>query len=71
MKLGKIENNSIILIDIENGLEVGGVQTEEELYSLGFKKACLTDKPSGNAIERWEEYQTCIVQFWDDLNSEF
>lgn len=64
MFLGKIINNSIELVECEQGKELNGEKTVEQLYALGYKKACLTDKNSDSDIESWVEYLTCIVQEW-------
>ena len=66
MKLGKLTDGIIVLIDVEDGVEVGGSRTEAELYADGYKKACLMDSPSGDAVEKWTEYPTCWVQSWDE-----
>lgn len=64
MKLGKLINQTITLVECENGQEVGGSRTEDELYADGWKKACLTPKENPTDTERWEEYTTCLVQTW-------
>lgn len=65
MKLGKITNGNITLVECENGIEVGGTHTEEYYYSQGYKKVCLTEKDNDTDIEGWSEYHTCIVQTWE------
>ena len=64
MKLGKIIDGIVTLVECENGQEVGGTRTEEQLYNEGFKKACLTPRGSETDTEQWNEYPTCIVQTW-------
>lgn len=59
MKLGKIINDNIELIEVENGLEVDGLRTEQELYNDGYKKACLY---YGDCKTTWTEYPTCFVE---------
>lgn len=66
MKVGKLINGTAELIEVENGIEVGGERTEEELYALGYKKACLMTIPSPEATESWTEYPTCWVQTWTE-----
>lgn len=65
MKLGKITDGAVELIEVEAGKELSGVRSEEQLYAEGYKKVCLTPKPSEDAIEFWKEYPTCIVQEWE------
>lgn len=60
MKLGKIKDGAVELIEVEGGKELGGVRTEEQLYAEGFKKACPTPDGTGE----WIEYPTCFVQEW-------
>ena len=57
MKLGKIINGEIILVEVEDGKEIGGQRSEAELYNEGYKKAC--ENPDGG---EWKEYPTCLVQ---------
>ena len=64
MEVGKLINGTAELIEVENGIEVGGERTEEELYALGYKKACPMPRPSEEATENWREYPTCLVQEW-------
>lgn len=58
MKLAKKTNEGVILVEVENGIEVGGVRSEQVLYADGFKKACPTPDETGE----WIEYPTCFVQ---------
>lgn len=72
MKLGKITNGAIDLIEVENGEEITREKTkrtEAELYSDGYKKAC----PSEDGTGEWSEYPTCLVQIsapHEDLDQE-
>ena len=66
MKVGKLIEGQMSLVEVENGHEVGGERTEQELYALGYKKACLMPQPSEQATESWTEYPTCWVQSWDE-----
>ena len=59
MKLGKIINDSIVLVDVEDGMEVNGTRTEQDLYNDGYKKACLY---YGDGKTEWIEYPTCFVE---------
>lgn len=65
MKLGKIIDGIVTLVECEGGMEVNGTRTEDELYADGWKKACLTPKENPTDTERWEEYPTCLVQTWE------
>lgn len=58
MKLAKLTDGSIDLVEVEDGKEVGGQRSEESLYADGYKKAC----PSSNGEGEWKEYPTCWVQ---------
>lgn len=58
MKLAKIIDEGVILVEVENGIEVGGTRSEQGLYTDGFKKAC----PSPSETGEWIEYPTCFVQ---------
>lgn len=64
MKLGKITNGQITLVECEGGLEVNGTRTEMQLYEEGYKKSCLTPKENDTDVEEWAEYPNCIVQTW-------
>lgn len=66
MKLAKIIDNEVVLIDVEDGKEVNGSRTEKALYQDGYKKACPT--PDGEGI--WKEYPTCFVQEVEQINLE-
>ena len=59
MKLGKFINNEVDLIEVEDGMEVNGSRTEQELYANGYKKACLCHE-DGETV--WTEYPTCLVE---------
>jgi len=58
MKLAKKTDEGIILVEVENGIEVGGTRSEQSLYADGFKKACPTPDETGE----WTEHPTCFVQ---------
>lgn len=60
MKLAKKTDEGVILVEVENGIEVGGTRSEQGLYADGFKKACLSPSETGE----WTEYPTCFVQEW-------
>ena len=54
------------LVECENGTEVMGTRTVEELYADGYKNVCEVEKPSETAIESWEEFSDCFVQVWNE-----
>ena len=58
MKLAKRINGTIVLVEVEGGMEVGGQRSEAALYADGYKKACPTYDGQGE----WREYPTCWVQ---------
>ena len=66
MKIGKYNNDTFITIDCENGKEVNGERTVEELYALGYKDVCEVAQPSETATCTYEEYDTCFVQVWHE-----
>lgn len=60
MKLARQTNGTMNLVEVEDGHEVGGDRTEEQLYLEGYKKAC---EYHGEAQEtEWVEYPTCWVE---------
>ena len=64
MYLGKLNGEKMMLVECEDGREVGGIRTEQELREEGYKNACLVEKPSETAVETWQEYDDCFVQVW-------
>ena len=67
MKVGKFNDaGEIILVECENGQEVGGERTLEELYADGYKNVCTVDQPSETATCTYDEYDTCFVQVWSE-----
>lgn len=71
MKLAILSNGTYTLAEVENGREVNApFRGEEELYAAGWKKACLSEKPSEQAEEIWTEHPTCIVQEWRTIIEE-
>ncbi len=67
MKVGKItKQGKMLLVECENGIEVGGTRTTEELYADGYKDVCEVERPSETSIESWQEFNTCYVQVWSE-----
>ena len=61
MKLGKIVNGSVVLVEVEGGKEFGGQRTEAQLIADGFKTACPY-LGSEDGEKEWKDYGTCIVE---------
>lgn len=66
MYIGKFIQQEMTLIECENGKEVSGERTLEELYAQGYKNVCLVEKPSETATCTYDEYQDCFVQVWHE-----
>lgn len=64
MKYGKLNNESIDIKEVENGMEVGGILTEQQIIEKGYKPFCEVEKPEDDAIDKYIEYDSCIVQEW-------
>lgn len=56
----------MLLVECENGIEVGGSRTVEELYADGYKDLCEVEKPSETSVLSWQEFDTCFVQIWNE-----
>ena len=57
-------------MECENGMEVGGTRTVEELYADGYNDACEVERPSETAVESWQEFDACFVQTWNEPEPE-
>ena len=67
MKVGKLtEQGDMQLIECEQGMEVNGDRSTDELYADGFKDVCEVEAPSENATCTYEDYGSCWVQVWSD-----
>lgn len=66
MKVGKIAEGEMLLIECEGGIEVDGTRTVKELYEDGYKDVCEVARPSETAVEKWQEYETCFIQVWEE-----
>ena len=71
MKLGKKIDETMLLVECEQGMEVGGERTTEELYADGYKDVCEVERPSDSAWCSYEDYGTCYVQVWHDEEAEY
>lgn len=64
MKYGKLENEKLLIKEVEQGKEVGGSLTEQQIIELGYKPVCEVEKPSDADFFVYREYDTCFVQIW-------
>lgn len=64
MKYAKIENDQLLVKEVENGREMNGELTEEDIISQGYKPYCEVEKPEGAEYSINREYDSCIVQEW-------
>lgn len=64
MKYGKLENENLLIKEVEQGKEVGGGLTEQQIIELGYKPVCEVEKPSDANFFVYREYDTCFVQIW-------
>ena len=70
MKVGKLNDQVMTLVECENGKEVGGSRTVEELYADGYKDVCEVTKPSEDSVESWQEFESCFIQVWNEPTAE-
>lgn len=66
MKIGKYNNEEFLTIECEQGKEVSGERTVEELYAEGYKDVCEVEAPSETAKCTYDDYGTCYVQVWHE-----
>ena len=67
MKVGKFNDaGEIVLVECENGQELNGERTLDELYADGYKDVCEVAQPSEMATCSYDEYDTCFVQVWSE-----
>ena len=70
MKYGKLINDTLEIKEFENGMEVGGSLTEQQIISQGYKPYCETEKPEEADFFINREHETCIVQEWGTITEE-
>lgn len=70
MKYGKLNNETLDIKEVENEMEVGGSLTEQQIIEQGYKPLCEVEKPSDDAVVKYIEYDSCIVQEWIINNTE-
>lgn len=64
MKYGKLENENLLIKEVEQGKEVSGSLTQQQIIEQGYKPLCEIEKPSNNTEKNYKEYDSCIVQEW-------
>lgn len=64
MKYGKLINNNLDIKEVEEGIEVGGITTEQQLKEQGYKPVCEVEEPEGSEYFVYREYDACFVQEW-------
>ena len=67
MKVGKYINDEFVTVICENGKETSGGRTLEELYTDGYKDVCEIKAPSETSICTYEDYDSCYVQIWNEV----
>lgn len=70
MKYGKLINDTLEIKEVENGWEIGGSLSEQEIVKIGYKPVCETEKEDEKSVVKYTEYETCIVQEWITENTE-
>lgn len=64
MKYGKLNNETLDIKEVENGMEVGGSLTEQQIIEQGYKPVCEVEKPTDASFCVYKEYDVCFVQIW-------
>lgn len=64
MKYGKFINEALDVKEVENGVEVGGSLTQQQIVDKGYKPLCEVEGPDDVAECTYKEYEECIVQEW-------
>lgn len=64
MKYGKLNNETLDIKEVENGMEVGGSLTERQIIEQGYKPVCEVEKPTDADFYVYKEYDACFVQVW-------
>lgn len=64
MKYGKLNNETLDIKEVENGMEVSGSLTEQQIIEQGYKPLCEVEKPDGAEGFVYKDYGTCYVQIW-------
>lgn len=69
MKLGKMDGSDMLLVEVEKGVALDG-RTEPELNEQGYKAVCEVEAPSESATCTYEDYGSCWVQVWREIENE-
>lgn len=64
MKYGKLNNETLDIKEVENGMEVGGSLTEQQIIANGYKPICEVEKSGDSTFCVYKEYDVCFVQIW-------
>lgn len=64
MKYGKLNNETLDIKEVENGMEVGGSLTEQQIIANGYKPVCGVEKSGDSTFCVYKEYDVCFVQIW-------
>ena len=64
MKYGKLNNETLDIKEVENGMEVGGSLTEQQIIANGYKPVCEVEKSDDSTFCVYKEYDVCFVQIW-------
>ena len=64
MKYAKITKETLDIKEVENGKEVSGNLTEQQIIGQGYKPLCEVENPSVAVVVKYVEYDSCIVQEW-------
>lgn len=64
MKYGKLNNETLDIKEVENGMEVGGSLTEQQIIANGYKPVCEVEKSGDSTFCVYKEYDVCFVQVW-------
>jgi hypothetical protein len=64
MKYGKLNNETLDIKEVENGMEVGGSLTEQQIIANGYKPVCEVEKSGDSTFCVYKEYDVCFVQIW-------
>lgn len=70
MKYGKLNNEILDVKEVENGKEVSGSLTEQQIIRQGYKPVCEVEKPSDAEFCVYKEYGVCFVQIWKRADEE-
>ena len=70
MKYGKLNNETLDVKEVENGKEVSGSLTEQQIIGQGYKPVCEVERPSDAEFCVYKEYNVCFVQIWKRAGEE-